>query len=146
MQRTNNTHKIGSCHAGRVKRRIRYRNQAVQINRRPSRSQVRDAYDTVYRQMLKQERRGNVDAARAIESMIEGFSREIQVNDGKCIAVSQIGYDGALKQRWVRIDDVSGAMKTDSGTMVYFYDGTSMLVDEPVSSILTRIKQRNGDK
>lgn len=118
----------------------------AQINRSPSKSQVKDAYDILYRQMLRQERMGNGDAVRIIGSAIRGLDKQMPGHDGRCIAATEVGMDGSLKHRWLKIDNIKIVRKTPNGTEIYFYDGGAMVVRESVQDIIVRTNERNGQK
>ena len=125
-------------------RQYRKKNQIAHIRSSfATKSQVKDAYDLVYRQLLEQQKRGNALAVEQLEKMLDDFSNPIKQSDDQCILLNELCFNGdEPKKRWVKIKKIGTVQKTNYGTVVWFVNGGEMYVSESVNEVMKLIRER----
>ena len=93
---------IRKKHKYRVQRKYTKRNPVAQIKTCASKSQIMDAYGIVYRQMLKQQAKGNFEAVKQLGQCLYDFDKTKKQDDNKCILLNEVAYNGVIKNRWVK--------------------------------------------
>ncbi len=120
----------------------RRKNPVVHVKSYASKAQIMDAYDLMYREMLRHESRGDKDSARQLEMILEDFGRTKKDDDDKCVLVNEVMFDGTMRKRWVHINRIDSVSKARMNTRIRFVDGVTMYVNETVDEVLLSIRRR----
>ncbi len=133
---------IRKKHRYRVQRKYARKNPIAQIKTSASKSQIMDAYGIVYRQMLKQQAKGNLESAKQLGQCLCNLGKTKKQDENKCIQLNEVLYNGVTKNRWVRIQNIHTIEKGVQSTKIILTNGNIMYVQESVNKVVTLIKQR----